>query len=275
MIVGLRGTSVPNEFEALILAEYIKDHYGNHTIEELKLAFKKAVAGELSIESKDVKHYENFSVLYVSAIMNSYRKWAGEQFFRLENFIDPQPESPLLLEAPKIHWGSIIEKEYQHFVLFGHEHFKIWPVGFYEQMAEDKFFDANAYVDLMAGARSKIIGELKAEKEKLTIRRFPSEGENVTYMNSIAVNWKDEGSTMDIERKRSTFTYNPNDPANAQTESLKQQHLTKIKDLETAVQSYESGERDAEIIIRAKQHVVLMVFRKAKNQGRKNLYQPV
>lgn len=77
--VGLRSQNWPNDMEKAILIEHIVSTYGMHTIEELRLAFNLAISGRLPMDENDVKCYENFSCLYVSQIMNAYRKWAAER----------------------------------------------------------------------------------------------------------------------------------------------------------------------------------------------------
>lgn len=79
VLVGLRANNMPVELEKAVLLEYIIENYGGHTPEEIKLAFKMAVAGKLKLEPKEVKCYENFSPLYFTTIMEAYREWALEQ----------------------------------------------------------------------------------------------------------------------------------------------------------------------------------------------------
>lgn len=78
VLVGLRGNNLPGEHETTILVNYIVQYYGGHTPEEIRLAFEKAISGELDLD--DVTCYENFSVLYFSKIMSAYRLWATEQY---------------------------------------------------------------------------------------------------------------------------------------------------------------------------------------------------
>lgn len=77
--VGLRSQNWPEEEEKAILIAHIIKEFGNHTIEEIKLAFDLLISGKLFFEDpKEAKCYENFSCLYFSTIMNSYRIWASE-----------------------------------------------------------------------------------------------------------------------------------------------------------------------------------------------------
>lgn len=74
--IGLRAINWPSDEEKILLVQHIIQHYGGHTPAEILLAFDMAIAGKLEVE---VNCYENFSCLYVSNIMNTYRAWAKEQ----------------------------------------------------------------------------------------------------------------------------------------------------------------------------------------------------
>jgi len=78
--VGLRAANLPNEEEKAVLIAHIVTEYGNHTLEEIKLAFDMAISGKLDLEQKDITCYENFSCLYFSTIMTAYRNWAKETY---------------------------------------------------------------------------------------------------------------------------------------------------------------------------------------------------
>lgn len=82
-LVGLRRENFPSETETDDLTAYIVENYSGHTVDEIKLAFKMAVAGKLDLEPRDVKCYENFSIIYFAQIMTSYRVWASKQAAQL------------------------------------------------------------------------------------------------------------------------------------------------------------------------------------------------
>lgn len=82
--VGLRANNLPNDDEKQVLIDHIINHYGNHTPQEIRLAFEMAVTDKLDLEHKDVVCYENFSCLYFSKIMTSYRKWATEAYQQIK-----------------------------------------------------------------------------------------------------------------------------------------------------------------------------------------------
>lgn len=100
--VGLRGKNLPSDIERDILIDHLLSHYGNHTPAEIKLAFDLAVAGKLDDRNTkgepidlEVNCYENFSCLYLSKILNAYRRWARDNYTQLKK------EQPLMIAEPK------------------------------------------------------------------------------------------------------------------------------------------------------------------------------
>lgn len=75
--VGLRAANFPKDEEKAVLHAHILSNYGNHKASEILLAFEMAMDGKLDAE---INHYENFSCLYFSQIMNAYRKWAADAY---------------------------------------------------------------------------------------------------------------------------------------------------------------------------------------------------
>lgn len=103
--VGLRAQNFPNDLEKQVLIEHIISQYGNHTPEEIKLAFDMAIIGKLDIEEKNVTCYENFSCLYFSTIMNAYRKWARETHSQLKKDYPKMIEEKVILtDEDKAEW---------------------------------------------------------------------------------------------------------------------------------------------------------------------------
>lgn len=77
--VGLRAANFPKAQEKEVLHHHIVSNYGGHTAKEILLAFEMGMQGKLENlkgEVLDMAHYENFSCLYFSTVMNAYRQWA-------------------------------------------------------------------------------------------------------------------------------------------------------------------------------------------------------
>lgn len=103
--VGLRAQNFPTDGEKQVLIEHIISQYGNHTPEEIKLAFDMAIIGKLDIDEKNVTCYENFSCLYFSTIMNAYRKWARETHSQLKkDFPKMIEQQTTLTDEDKAEW---------------------------------------------------------------------------------------------------------------------------------------------------------------------------
>ncbi len=83
--IGLRAENLPSREEKAVLIDHIITSYGNHTVEEIRLAFEMALANKLNLSEKEIVCYENFSCLYFSKIMNAYRAWAIEAHKFLSN----------------------------------------------------------------------------------------------------------------------------------------------------------------------------------------------
>jgi len=108
--VGLRAANFPEGAEKTLLLNHIYENYGNHTPEEIRLAFDLALSAKLGLDTSDIKCYESFSCLYFSTIMNAYRVWAAQVDRQKEKEIKPEPKVYTAEEIEQI------EKEYQEFL---------------------------------------------------------------------------------------------------------------------------------------------------------------
>lgn len=102
--IGLRANNWPTDEEKLLLQQHIVRFYGNHTLDEIRLAFDMAITGRLDVQANC---YENFSCLYFSTIMNAYRQWvAREAGMQEQKLLSPPQKTKLEL--------AIIDLEYWH-----------------------------------------------------------------------------------------------------------------------------------------------------------------
>lgn len=72
-IIGLRQQHFPSRTDDVILFTFLRNEYGNKTLDELLLAFNLAIKDELDIS--DTKVYDQFTCEYLARIMTAYRKW--------------------------------------------------------------------------------------------------------------------------------------------------------------------------------------------------------
>lgn len=111
ILVGIRAQNFPQEEEKAVLLSFIRRNYSGHTPAEIRLAFDKAVAGELNLKSDEVKCYENFSCEYVGRIMKAYRAWAVDKAEAI-----PAAPPALQIEAPIPSSEEILQSFYQDFL---------------------------------------------------------------------------------------------------------------------------------------------------------------
>ena len=105
-LIGLKAENLPSELQKAVLLEFIQTELKQYTPEELKLAFRMAVGGELSI---DVTHYQNFNALYLSAVMKAYNEKRGFtllEYERQQKALEPQVEKTPE-EIKKAFWGYV------------------------------------------------------------------------------------------------------------------------------------------------------------------------
>lgn len=108
--VGLRGQNFPEGAEKILLLNHVIGFYGNHTADEIRLAFDMALSAKLGLDIQDVKCYENFSCAYFSTIMNAYRVWASQVSHQKEK--EEKIEPKVYTEEEK----KQIDKEYEEFL---------------------------------------------------------------------------------------------------------------------------------------------------------------
>ena len=59
-MIGLRNHHVPTDEQMILLFQYIRKNYPNRSINELTLAFDKAINNQLDVE--DYKPYDQFTL---------------------------------------------------------------------------------------------------------------------------------------------------------------------------------------------------------------------
>lgn len=117
LLVGIRANNLPSVEEKAILIRHISKHYSGHTVSELRLAFEKAIAGELDVSAEDVKAYENFTPVYFSQIINSYRRWSVQEYNQNIKAIEtPPPQRIFTQEELDDGAREDVERQYQMFL---------------------------------------------------------------------------------------------------------------------------------------------------------------
>lgn len=163
IMVGIRAKNMPDEEEKLLLLSFINKHFGNHTPEEVLLAFEMAVSGKLELGESGANCYENFSCEYVGRILTAYRKWASRQLELLPS--NPPPG----LTASKPDWTEMCEYHYTKF-LTGKYNMSLWPWEMYGHYVEKGQLQENDYVLYVDEAKLLLREKtVEAAKEKSLI----------------------------------------------------------------------------------------------------------
>jgi hypothetical protein len=154
--VGLRSQNLPNKEETTILHDHLRKNYGMHTIPEIDLAFELAITGQLDLDQKEVVCYENFSCLYLSGIINSYRNWAS----KIHRQIIKQPIEEKIF--PSIDWREQVQLLLDQFIQ-GIYKPRLSPVEIYDTLVLDGFINALAYEAFLENANMRLRKELQKE----------------------------------------------------------------------------------------------------------------
>lgn len=107
-LVGLKSENLPSELQKMVLMEFIESEFGWMTPDEMKLAFRMAVAGKLDVE---INHFQNFSPVYFAAVANAYKEKRGAALTEynskmLEMTTKPDPSDD---EKKLMFWGFVEE----------------------------------------------------------------------------------------------------------------------------------------------------------------------
>ena len=77
ILIGLRQQHYPNEVNTTFLKNYLRNNFGNKTIDEFYLAFELGIQNKLDID--DVNPYDQFSIPLIEKVMQSYKRWLFKQ----------------------------------------------------------------------------------------------------------------------------------------------------------------------------------------------------
>lgn len=101
-LLGIRAENIPNELQKSVLINYIKNDLKQYSVDDIKIAFHLLLKNELECESN---HYQSFSALYLSNVMNAYNKHRIEvirEFQKQQNEMKQQQIENELSEHEKL-----------------------------------------------------------------------------------------------------------------------------------------------------------------------------
>ena len=95
------GIKDPIEESNLVrITEFIQRNYLDLSIEQISLAFEMALTGKLDLDQNDLEHYQQFSMLYISKILNSFKEL---QTIKIKDhqLTKPEPAKKIIMETEK------------------------------------------------------------------------------------------------------------------------------------------------------------------------------
>lgn len=132
ILTGLRKENFPDDLQTGVLIQFIFEDLGQYSPEEIKLAFRLAIKGELNVESN---HYQSFSAPYIASIMSGYGKIrstairairANENALKIDSKMEHTDQEKKNIRKDYI--LTCILKPYQHFLKTGGLTFGITPM---------------------------------------------------------------------------------------------------------------------------------------------------
>lgn len=92
-VTGVNVEKISNQ-DLQVIANYLKENYPHVKVGEIKEAFDLGIKSELDI---DLNHYQNFSAMYVSNIIQAYKRYKMKHPPKPE----PKPQLPIPEDTPK------------------------------------------------------------------------------------------------------------------------------------------------------------------------------
>lgn len=92
-VTGVNVEKISNQ-DLQVIANYLKENYPHVKVGEIKEAFDLGIKRELDI---DLNHYQNFSAMYVSNIIQAYKRYKMKNPPKPE----PKPQLPIPEDTPK------------------------------------------------------------------------------------------------------------------------------------------------------------------------------
>ena len=159
VLCGVRP--LPNDEEMFLFVEYIAHHFYRFSILEVDNAFNLATAGKLGM---DADHYQSFSVIYISKILNAYKDFKGKYILEYKKIEEEKSNKPLteeeqfekMIENTIINYESYAKEPY--FNEFGYVIYDFLSnIGVIKFTSEEK-------TEILNISKEKVIENLQEEK---------------------------------------------------------------------------------------------------------------
>lgn len=80
---------LPDEKQDMVLIGFIREHFSDITLTDIKTAFELGISGETGV---NMKHYHNFNSIYFSDVINAYKRYKRSR----------KELAPKLIESPEM-----------------------------------------------------------------------------------------------------------------------------------------------------------------------------
>lgn len=106
-LVGLKAENFPSEIQKAVLIDFIQTDLKDFSPDEIKIAFRLAVNGQLNVE---INHFQNFSALYIANVFNAYKEHRAKAMIEFNRKIDRVqviPQQPSDAEKAREFWNFV------------------------------------------------------------------------------------------------------------------------------------------------------------------------
>ena len=100
---------VPDDTQKKVIIGYLRKYFGTTTPEEIRLAFELAISGQLDLAENEVNAYQNFSVIYITKILNAYKRFFNSNY-------EPEKITVKLLPPPNFNPLDTVNMFYKDFL---------------------------------------------------------------------------------------------------------------------------------------------------------------
>lgn len=206
ILTGLRKENFPDELQTGILIQFIFEDLGQYTLEEIKLAFRMAVKGDLNVEAN---HYQSFSAPYIASIVSGYVQVrtstlrairANENALKIDSKMEHTDQEKKTIRKDYI--LTCILKPYQYFLKTGGLTFGITPMSIiYKTLTED------LKLLVVDPSRKKEIHTQAVEMAKKSLSKPVQNLEEHRALKSLKEKVEKEGIEKALDMEIKSFCY--------------------------------------------------------------------
>jgi hypothetical protein len=118
-LIGLKAENMPSESQKMVLIDFIQSELANYTPEEIRIAFKLAVAKKFPC---DVIHFQNFNAIYLAVVMDSYSSYKAKAMQEFKRQLPQETKQPSEEEIKSVFYKfteTFITKKFEQYKATG------------------------------------------------------------------------------------------------------------------------------------------------------------